>query len=58
MNPIRYFFGRTLQLLGFLTMTWVVLKFFTAASMTSLLYLSALGMVEFYGGTLLLGKSE
>ncbi|MFQ5673494.1 MAG: hypothetical protein ACE5G9_10395 [Nitrospinales bacterium] len=58
MNPIRYFLGRALQALGFLTMTWVVLKFFTAASMTWLLYMSVLGMVEFYGGTLLLGKSE
>ena len=58
MNPIKYFLGRTLQFLGFLTMTWVVIKFFTTASMTSLLYLSVLGMIEFYGGTMLLEKNE
>ena len=57
MNPFKYFLGRALQVLGFLTMTGVVIIFFTAASMKLLLYWSALGMIEFYGGTLLLEKS-
>ncbi|MEC7641571.1 MAG: hypothetical protein VYC17_05385 [Nitrospinota bacterium] len=58
MNPFKYYLGRTLQLLGFLTMTLVVIEFFTAASMKLLLYASLLGMVLFYGGTLLLEKSD
>ena len=56
MNPWRYFTGRALQLLGLITLTIVVFLFFTRVSMEPLLYLTILGIVEFYGGALLLGK--
>ncbi|MFQ5716749.1 MAG: hypothetical protein ACE5GQ_06560 [Nitrospinales bacterium] len=58
MSPFKYFIGRALQFLGFITMTWVVVRFFTEESMTPLLYMSLLGMIEFYGGTLLLDKND
>lgn len=58
MSPLKYFLGRTLQAIGFLTITAVVGLFFTQMSMTPLLYLTLLGVVEFYGGTLLLEKNE
>ncbi len=58
MNSVRYFFGRALQLLGMATITLVVFQFFTTMGMETLLYWTILGIGEFYGGTLLLGKSD
>lgn len=58
MHPARYFFGRALQLLGLATITAVVFMFFTRMSMEPLLLWTLLGVGEFYGGTLLLGKSD
>ena len=56
MENIRYFLGRTLQVVGLATISLVVLMFFTQMSMEPLLIWSLLGASEFYGGTLLLGK--
>jgi hypothetical protein len=56
MRNIRYFLGRTLQLVGLATITLVVLMFFTQMMMEPLLMWSILGALEFYGGTWLLGK--
>ena len=56
MGNIRYFLGRTLQVLGLATISLVVLMFFTQISMEPLLIWSLLGASEFYGGTWLLGK--
>lgn len=58
MSPVRYFFGRALQLLGMATMTAVVFMFFTQMNMEPLLIWTLVGAAEFYGGTLLLGKGE
>ncbi len=58
MNSVRYFFGRALQLLGMATITLVVFQFFTTMGMETLLYWTILGIGEFYGGTLILGKSD
>ena len=58
MNPWRYFFGRALQVVGLITITAVVLMFFSRMSMQLLLYFTILGIVEFYGGTLILGNSQ
>ncbi len=58
MNSARYFFGRALQLLGMATITLVVFQFFTTMGMETLLYWTILGIGEFYGGTLILGKSD
>ena len=58
MGNIRYFLGRTLQILGLATISLVVLMFFTQVSMEPLLIWSLLGASEFYGGTWLLGKEE
>jgi hypothetical protein len=58
MGPVRYFFGRTLQLLGLATITAVVFLFFTQMSMEPLLIWSVVGAVEFYGGTWLLTGSQ
>ncbi len=58
MSPLRYFFGRALQFLGLGTMTYVMLMFFTQMSMEPLLIWTMVGACEFYGGTLLLGKSD
>lgn len=59
MGPVRYFIGRTLQLIGLATITAVVFLFFTAMSMEPLLIWSMVGAMEFYGGTWMLteGKS-
>ena len=51
---MRYFFGKTLQLLGLATITIVVFLFFTRTSMEPLLIWSVVGAVEFYGGVWLL----
>ena len=56
MGKVRYFLGRTLQLIGLATISLVVLMFFTQMSMEPLLVWSLLGATEFYGGTWLLGK--
>jgi len=56
MGKIRYFLGRTLQVVGLATISLVVLMFFTQISMEPLLNWSLLGASEFYGGTWLLGK--
>jgi len=56
MGNIRYFLGRTLQVVGLATISLVVLMFFTQMKMEPLLIWSLLGASEFYGGTLLLGK--
>ena len=56
MGNIRYFLGRTLQVVGLATISWVVLIFFTQMSMEPLLIWSLVGALEFYGGTWLLGK--
>lgn len=58
MSPVRYFFGRALQLLGMATMTAVVFMFFTRMNMEPLLIWTIVGAGEFYGGTLLLGKQD
>ena len=59
MGPMKYFLGKTLQLLGLATITAVVFLFFTRMSMEPLLIWSIVGAMEFYGGTWLLteGKS-
>ena len=54
MGSVKYFVGRTLQLLGLATITTVVFLFFTQMSMEPLLIWSLVGAVEFYGGTWLL----
>ena len=56
MGNIRYFLGRTLQVVGLATISLVVLMFFTHMSMEPLLIWSLLGASEFYGGTWLLGN--
>ena len=56
MGTIRYFLGRTLQLVGLATISLVVFMFFTQMSMEPLLIWSLIGVSEFYGGTWLLGK--
>ena len=58
MGNIRYFLGRTLQIVGLATISLVVLMFFTQITMEPLLIWSLLGASEFYGGTWLLGKEE
>ena len=58
MNPWRYFLGRTFQLVGLITLTAVVFMFFSRMRMEPLLHWTLLGIVEFYGGTLLLGNEE
>ena len=58
MSPWRYFTGKALQLVGLITLTAVVFMFFTRMSMEPLLYWTILGIAEFYGGVLLLGKEE
>ena len=56
MGNIRYFLGRTLQLVGLATISLVVFLFFTQMTMEPLLMWSLMGAFEFYGGTWLLGK--
>ena len=58
MGPVKYFFGRTLQLIGIATITAVVFLFFTQMSMEPLLIWSVVGAVEFYGGTWLLTEGQ
>ncbi len=58
MNPFRYFLGRALQLIGLVTITYVVVMFFSQMGMEPLLIWSVVGIVEFYSGTLILGKSS
>lgn len=58
MNPWKYFIGRALQLVGLTTLTAVVFMFFSRMSMEPLLYWTIAGIVEFYGGTFLLGGEE
>jgi hypothetical protein len=58
MGRLAYYLGRALQLLGLATITSVVILFFGRWKMEPLLYLSILGIIEFYGGTWLLGKKE
>ena len=48
MGSIRYFLGRTLQLIGLATISVVVF----------MLTWSLIGASEFYGGTWLMGKEE
>ncbi len=56
MEPWKYFMGRSLQLAGLVTITFVVFLFFTQMKMGDLLYLSLAGAASFYGGTWLLGQ--
>ena len=56
MQQVLYFLGRALQLLGLATITYVVYMFFTRMGMEPLLYMSLLGIAEFYAGTFILGK--
>lgn len=56
MSSFRYFAGKSLQLIGLATITAVVIFFFTKMSMEPLLIWSLVGIAEFYGGTLILGK--
>jgi hypothetical protein len=58
MSPIKYFFGKALQLVGLMTITYVVFMFFSKMKMEPLLYWSLLGIIEFYLGTFLLAKEE
>ena len=58
MTQTLYFLGKALQLLGLCTITYVVYLFFTDKGMEPLLYMSILGIVEFYLGTFLLEKAE
>ena len=58
MGSIRYFLGRTLQLIGLATISAVVFMFFTQMSMEPLLTWSLIGASEFYGGTWLMGKED
>jgi hypothetical protein len=58
MGSVKYFLGRTMQLIGLATISSVVFMFFTQMSMEPLLIWSLIGASEFYGGTWLLGKYE
>ena len=58
MDPLSYYLGRSLQLLGLATITLVVLLFFGQWKMEPLLYLSISAVVEFYGGTWLLERKQ
>ena len=58
MNPFRYFVGRAMQIVGLGALTYVVLMFFTQMKMEPLLWGSVAGATFFYGGTLILGKSQ
>ncbi len=58
MNPFRYFLGRAMQIVGLVTLTYVVIMFFTQAGMEPLLLGTVVGASVFYGGTLILGKSQ
>ena len=58
MNPFKYFLGRAMQIVGLGALTYVVLMFFTQMTMEPLLWGSVAGASFFYGGTLILGKSQ
>ena len=58
MNPIRYFVGRAMQIVGLGALTYVVFMFFTQMGMEPLLWGSVAGATFFYGGTMILGKSQ
>jgi hypothetical protein len=58
MNPFRYFLGRAMQIIGLGALTYVVLMFFTQMGMEPLLWGSVTGATFFYGGTMILGKSQ
>ena len=58
MNPFRYFVGRAMQIVGLGALTYVVLMFFTQMKMEPLLWGSIAGATFFYGGTMILGKSQ
>ncbi|MEE2987473.1 MAG: hypothetical protein VX667_06775 [Nitrospinota bacterium] len=58
MHPFIYFLGRSLQLIGLAVISAVVLMFFTQTSMEPLLYLTIIGLIQFYGGTWLLNRSS
>jgi len=58
MNPLRYFLGRALQFSGLIIITYVVLMFFSQMGMERLLISSIVGIVAFYGGTLILEKNN
>jgi hypothetical protein len=58
MNPFRYFVGRAMQIIGLGALTYVVLMFFTQMGMEPLLWGSVVGASFFYGGTMILGKSQ
>jgi hypothetical protein len=58
MNPFKYFLGRAMQIIGLGALTYVVLMFFTQMGMEPLLWSSVAGVTFFYGGTLILGKSQ
>ena len=58
MGPVKYYFGRTLQLIGLATITAIVVLFFTQMSMEPLLIWSLVGAIEFYGGTWLLAEGK
>ena len=56
MGPVKYYLGRTLQLVGLATISLVIFMFFTQIKMEPLLIWSLVGISEFYVGTWLLGK--
>jgi hypothetical protein len=58
MNPFRYFLGRAMQIVGLGALTYVILMFFTQMGMEPLLWGSVGGATLFYGGTMILGKSQ
>ncbi len=58
MNPFRYFLGRAMQIVGLVALTYVVVMFFTQLGMEPLLWGTVAGASFFYGGTLILGKSQ
>jgi hypothetical protein len=47
-----------MQIIGLGALTYVVLMFFTQMGMEPLLWSSVAGVTFFYGGTLILGKSQ
>ena len=52
-----FFLGKAIQLLGLCTITYVVFLFFTDKGMEPLLYMSILGIGEFYLGTFIVSKA-
>ena len=58
MNPLRYFFGRAMQIVGLVSLTYVVFMFFTSMGMEPLLIGTVVGASCFYVGTLILGRGS